>query len=513
MTEQLNPRDSTAAERTPAELEMDAPVDLRRVSSAIRRSGRLVLAIVLLVTGLVLAVSLLSPAHYRASARIADDPAVGEGVDIATADRQLATGRELVTAPAVLAGAARHLPGETVETLDGSVTAKVDPTASILDVVVTGRDPARVARVANAVAAAFIAESERVERLAAARAREGLADEVERLRKAGAPGTTLEPMRERLSDLAVSEVTSDSGLRLVERAVMPSVPYAPRPLRSALLACFAALLLAVLIAVARDRLRPPVPDARTLSWVVGLPLIAALPPARENGPLRSLRGILGHRRRASTAVDQTVIEEAALQAAVRGALPPRGQRVVLVHSIDEYDGAAQVAAGLARALAWSGHATVLVRFEAPDGRAQPTADFPTLGCTDIDEQLDELKRTDYRYVVVQSPRAARGTRLRQLAARPTAVVLVARLGVATTADGAAARRLVDALGLRGLGLVVICAPGEGPPIARADLTVPRRSPARPRGGSQNGPQNGAHAPAAAAAIGAEPGSGPDSGPA
>ena len=262
---------------------MDAPVDLRRVSTAIRRSGRLVLAIVLLVTGLVLAVSLLSPARYRASARIADDPAAGEGVDIATADRQLATGRELVTAPAVLAGAARSVPGETVETLRGSVTATVDPAASILDVVVTGQDPARVARVANAVAAAYIAESERVQRLVATRARQGLAEELERLRKAGAPATTLEPMRERLSDLRVSEVTTDSGLRLVERAATPSVPYAPRPLRSALLACFAAFLIAALIAVARDRLRPPVPDARTLSRVVGLPLIAALPPAVSTG--------------------------------------------------------------------------------------------------------------------------------------------------------------------------------------------------------------------------------------
>ncbi len=510
MTEQLDSRDSTAPERAPSERDMDAPVDLRRVSSAIRRSARLVLAIVVLVTGLVLAVSLLSPARYRASARIADDPAAGEGVDIATADRQLATGRELVTAPVVLAGAARRLPGETVATLAGSVTAKVDPAASILDVVVTGKDPTRVARAANAVATAFIAESERVERLAATRARAGLADEVERLRKAGAPATTLEPMRERLSDLAVSEVTTDSGLRLVERAAVPAVPYAPRPLRSAVLAAFAALLVAVLIAVARDRLRPPLPDARTLSQMVALPLIATLPPARDNEPARWLRRILGHRRRASTVVDQTVIEEAALQGAVRGALPPRGQRIVLVHGVDEYDGAAQVAAGLARSLAWSGHATVLVRFDVPDERSrrrpQPAADVPTLRCTDIDEQLEELKGTDYRYVVVQSPRVARAARLRQLAARPTAVVLAARLGVATTADAAAARRLVDALGLRGLGLVVICSPDEGAPIARTDLTVPRRPPARPRGGSQNG----AHA-ASAASIAAEPGSGPASG--
>ena len=210
MTEQLTPRDSTPPQRAAAEPEMDPPGDLRRVAAAIRRSSRLVLAIVLLVTGLVLAVSLLSPARYRASARIADEPSVGAGIDVASADRRLATGRELVTAPAVLASAARRLPGETVETLDGSVAAKVDPAASILDVVVTGQEPARVARVANAVAAAFIAESERVERLVATRARAGLAAEVERLRKAGAPATTLESSAERKLSCSASRRCSHS---------------------------------------------------------------------------------------------------------------------------------------------------------------------------------------------------------------------------------------------------------------------------------------------------------------
>jgi hypothetical protein len=259
-----------------------------------------------------------------------------------------------------------------------------------------------------------------------------------------------------------------------------------------------------LVAVARDRFRPPVPDAGVLSRVVGLPLIAALPAARGSGPTRLLRGRLRHRRRASRAVDQAVIEEAALQGAVRGALPPRGQRVVLVHAIDEGDGAAQVAAALARSLAWAGHGAVLVRFIGPDDRPRPATGVPTLYCTDIEQQLEELKATDYRYIVVQSPRVARSARLAPLATRPAAIVLVARLSVATTADAAAARRLVDALGLRGLGLVVIYSPQEGPTIAGAGLTAPRRPPARPRSASQNGAQ----VPATVAGA-AEPGSGSD----
>ena len=487
MSEQRTPHDGSPAG--------DPPIDLRRVSVAVRRSGRWVAAAVALVTLLVLAVSLLSPDRYRATARIASDPGPGQAVDPETADRGLATAAELVTAPAVLAEAALRLPGESAGTLAQSVSVTYDPAVSMLDIVATGEEPARSRYVANTVAETFVAERDRVEGRLAVRARERLAEEIERLRTLGAPAATLESMRERLSDLAVTAATAGSGLRIVQRAPTPAAPYAPRPFRSAVLAFLAALLVAVLAAIARDHLRPALPDAAALSRETGLPLLAALPATTAPGPWERVRRALGIERRRSRAFDQAVVEEAALQGAVRSALPARVQRVVLVYGIDESGGAAQAAAGLARSLAWGGHATVLVRFADPDGRRRAPAGVTTLSCTDLGEQLDELKGTEYRYVVVEAPRVARGARLRPLAARAAAIVLVARLGVATSADVVAARRLVDALGLRGLGLVVMCSPSELPGIVRSALTATVR-PARPRSASQNG----AHAPVAAGAA-------------
>jgi capsular polysaccharide biosynthesis protein len=489
MPEQRTPSDETLPEPA-APPDSDAPVDVRRVVGAVRRGGWVVAAVVVAVTGLVLAVSLMSPDRYRATARIAPVPAPGEAVDIETADRQLAASSELVTATPVLADAAGRLPGETVETLQADVSAGFDPAVGILDVVATGDDPGRTARVANTVAEQFLTERERVEERVATRATQRLSDELERLREDGAPAATLELMRERLSELAVSEVTAGSDLRLAQRAATPSAPYAPRPLMSAVLAFFSALVLGVLIAIAVDRLRPASVDAAALSRITGLPVIAALPSLRGARPEELLRRALRRPRRASRTVDQTVIEEAALQGAVRGALPPRGQRVVLVHAIDDYDGAAQVATGLARSLIWGGHATVLVRFKEPDGGGPP--DVPTVRCGDIADQLDELRATDYRYVIVQSPHAARGARLRPLAARTAAVVLVARLGQAGEADASAARRLIEALGLRGLGLVVICSPGEIPGVLRASHAAPP-----PAMRLRSASPNGAHAAVAA----------------
>ena len=487
MTEQR-----TAHDGPPPDPPDDPPVDLRRVAIAVRRSARGVAAVVGLVTVLVLVVSLLSPDRYRATARIANDPGPGLLVDIETADRQLATDAELVTAPQVLGEAARRLPGESAETLEPRVSASFDPAASMLDVVATAEDAARSRQIANTVAETFVAERDRSEGRLAARARERLADEIDRLRTLGAPATTLEAMRERLSELAVTAATAGSGLRVVQRAPTPDAPYAPRPLRSALLAFLSALLVAVLVAIARDQVRPARLDVAGLTSVTGLPLLAAL-PAASAGPWERLRSALGRRHRELQTIDQAVIEEAALQGAVRSALPARGQRIVLVHGIDDSGGAAQAAAGLARSLTWGGHATVLVRFADADSRRRAPYDVATVWCADIDEQLDELKGGEYRYVVVEAPRVARGARLRPLAARSASVVLVARLDVATSADAAAARRLVDALGLRGLGLVVICAPSELPEIVRTAMTAPLRPPARPRGESQNG----AHAPVAA----------------
>ena len=100
------------------------------------------MAIVVVVTGVALAVSLISPDRYRASARIAEDASSAEPFDVAAADRRLATSRELVTAPAVLVAAAGRVPGESPESLSAKVDAELDITASILDVAATDADPA-----------------------------------------------------------------------------------------------------------------------------------------------------------------------------------------------------------------------------------------------------------------------------------------------------------------------------------------------------------------------------------
>jgi capsular polysaccharide biosynthesis protein len=454
----------------------EPPLDLSGVAAALRRSRGLVALFVVLATGAVFAASLLATPRYRASARITDEPTSAAAVDIASVDRRLATSRELVTAPDVLATAAGKVGNETARTLSGKVSAAVDPEAGILEVQAVDTDPARAADIANAVAGTFLAERARMERAVLVRARRRLTNEAERLRRERAGRPALDALRERLSELAVSQAMVGSGLRLVQPATVPDSPYAPRPLRSAVLAFFAALLIGAIIALARDRLRPRTADASTLSRILGLPLLAALPEVRRS------RRRLGQRRKPDGGVDPYVVEEAALHASIRVALPPTNRpRVVLVHGIAAGAGAERVASGLARSLSWAGHAAVLVT--AGDPLAPPRVDgVPEIRSLDVEHELAKLKVSDCRYAIVAIPSGDQGSKLRVLAHHAAGVILVARLGATSEAEAAAARRLIDALDLRAIGLVVTCSPAEAAAIGSDGFATP----VRPRSGSRNG---------------------------
>jgi capsular polysaccharide biosynthesis protein len=488
MAEQPTSRNGTSVRASGTGSTLDAPVDLSRVSGAIRRDLRLVAGIVLVATGVVLLVSLLSPVQYRASARIADEPLAAGTADSADTDRRLATSRELATTPGVLAAAAQQLRGETAETLAGKVSATVDPATSILDIAATDANPDHAADVANAVARAFLSERGRQERQVLSQAQERLTQELADQRERGASAATIDALRSRLGDIAATGVMVGSGLRLVQEATPPPSPYAPQPVRSALVALLASLLVAVLVAIARDRLRHRGPDAEALSRAVDLPLIAALPAT----------DVRRSRRHDSGAVDGEVIEEAALQAAVRLALPPRGQRVVLVQGAGSDDGPARVAAALARSLSWGGHATVMVVLDAPE-RARPRVpspgpDVPVVRAVDVDERLQGLRQADFRYVIVATPRGATGPQLRELAAHAAGTILVARLGSTTIDDAVAARRLMRALGLHGLGLVVTCAAEDASAVTRTGFAAPVRPRSRTRA-AHNGASAGDAVPA------------------
>jgi len=443
-----------AAEGAPA----DPPIDLRRMREAVRRNGALVAGAVLAVMGVVFIASLRAPDRFSATARIAGDGAALGAADASTVATGLATNRELVSAPAVLQAAARGLPGESATTLAGTVSASVEPDASILDVTATAGEPRRAARIANAVAVSFLASRESDRRAAASSARATLTKQLRRVRGTTAPGTLATALRERISDLALQEATAGSDLRLAEAATPPTRPTAPRPLRSALLAGLAALLLAVTAAVIRDRSRRRGADAAELAARAGIPLVAVLPRRR--------------RRRGRKSDERLVVEQAALQGAVRAALPAKSQRVLVVCDIAGGEGAGWVAEGLARSLTWARQDAAVVR----------AADAP-----DLDAELKRERQEGRRYVIVVGPPVTGSALLPLLACHAAAAILVGRLDRTSAGEVATATQLLSALDMHPLGLVLTASPADAAAMRERGFEAAAPPPRRVRrDASRNG---------------------------
>lgn len=327
------------------EVAPEQPIDVGRYINALKRSKLLIVAIVLAVTVIVLALSLALPKTYSASSTILFDesPSVTAPTD---AERQLATIQKLLVTRDVLARSAKGLPGETLTSLSGKVHAAVDPTANIVSITASASTPDRAARTANVVAASFLARERAVE-LARIKAEEArLTAALLGLKGTPGAGPQIALTRERLSELSVSEATAGSELQLADAAQPPTKADSPRPLRNAGFALVAALFVAMLVALGRERIAPRIGEARELERLSGYPILTEIPKARRfRDPEASLRE--------RDAYD-------ALAAVVAAQLPPRRQHVLMVTSPQSDEAKAHVTAGLSRALAQAGETALVI---------------------------------------------------------------------------------------------------------------------------------------------------------
>jgi Mrp family chromosome partitioning ATPase len=362
----------------------DEPVDSVRHVAAVKRAWPLIAVFVFCMSAIVLALSLALPETYKANARIVmdDRASARDVVDAETVKRRLATARALATTRRVRRVAAGRLEGESADTLGDKVTAAVDPEANLIDITARDGDPEGAAAIANAMARAFLGERQAAERRRIERTRTNLRRELERVRAAGgqAEATAIE---QRLTELSVSEAALDSELQLAQAAGVPARADSPRPAQNTVFAAFAAALLGLLTALALDRVAPRLGGPRELARVVRAPVLATLPH--------------GRRPRRERAQDAANVYQA-LDAYVSQALDslslrlPAERRVLVVADAAGDDGAAVVAARLARAHARSGSATLAVSTNLRRPRLHEVLDIPrSPGLTDLVGELGEVR--------------------------------------------------------------------------------------------------------------------------
>jgi Mrp family chromosome partitioning ATPase len=345
MIEQHKP-DAPVSQLHALELPPEQPIDVGRYANALRRSKLLIAAIVVVVTGLVLLMSLALPKSYSAKATILFD----EGQTLATttdAERQLATIQKLLVTRDVLARSARRLPGESVGSLANHVQASVDPTANIVTITAAAKTPERAARTANVVAGAFLARERAAELARIQSAEKRLKATIVGLK--GTPGgaAQIALIRERLSELSVSEATAGSELQLADPAHPPATADSPRPLRNAGFAFVAALFVAMLVALGRERIAPRIGEPRELERLTGYPILSEIPQSGRlfRDPQAALREREAHE---------------ALAAVVAAHLPPQRQHMLMLTSPAADDAKARVTAGLSRALAQAGETALVI---------------------------------------------------------------------------------------------------------------------------------------------------------
>jgi capsular exopolysaccharide synthesis family protein len=477
----------------------EQPIETGRYLDALRRSKLLIAAIILLLTSTVFLVSTALPKTYRATAKIvvgdAADPL--QTGDEASLERRLATITALLETRETMRRARRRVPGATVAALGDKVSSSVDPAANIINVVATDASARRAARIANAVAVTFVADQRAAERRRLNRARATLQAALDELEgKRGVQvATERASIRERLTDLNVA-ATNRADLELAEAARPPTAPYAPRPLRNSLFAFFAAGFIAALVVLARAQLKPRVTNTRELSRLLELPVLTEVPHVRRG---------LGHRPQTVSSVEYEAYQT--LQASIRRKLPPTSQRIVLVTSALHGEGKTEVTAALGLVLSQAGLRTWLVSadmrwpklhelfdveqtpglaevlagrrnggseriFELSAARSgsgllhvlasgrTPRDPAQLLSSDALDSFFDEVRQSEYDYVLLDGPPLLGLVDSQVLAQRVDGVLIVSRPDRQTPQTALAMRELLDRLEVDALGLAIVGARGS-----------------------------------------------------
>jgi len=496
--------DFTGERRSSSSAFGEEPIETRRYLDALRRSKFLIAGIVIVATAAAVAISLALPKTYQATASIVVDNAAST-LGNASGDaisRELATTQSLITTNAVLTEAAGSVPGETRSDLESKVTVSTDPNANIIDITVSDRDPEHAATLATAVAESFLEQQRDIARQRITNAQTALNQEITRL-SAQSPddpdvAAQLRALQARLAELSVASASAGSDLQLVQRPEAPSQPSSPRPLRNAVITFFAALFVAVLIALGREQLRPRVANQRELGQLLGVPVLSGIPYIS--------RRVSARKARAEYETYQS------LSAATRLALPPdrTPPHLVLVTSAVHGEGKTTVTRRLGRLLAQAGHPTLVVSADLRSPKLDQAFDVSGMpgvrdllatvpvnggvplsyvedaivssgsnrspvdagvdilpaGARDADitgllttqglqSLFESLRELDYTYVIVDSPPIL-GVADAQLLARFTDdVLLVSRLDRVSTSTVIDLREMLDRIGVDPIGVVVI----------------------------------------------------------
>jgi Mrp family chromosome partitioning ATPase len=453
----------------------DSAVESRRYRQSLRRSWLLMLAIVLPLTGVVVAVSLVLPPTYRATATIVlSDEGVSTSGDAELVARELETLERIVKTRPVLAAAGRTL-GTSADALSDKVSASASTQANLLRLSAEDDEAEGAAQIANTVAQTFLTHRVATTQRSLAATRQKLLARIDRLEGGGRPGEVA-GLRDTLRSLAVQEASLGGSLVLAERARVPDEAASPRILQSTLFALFGFSFIAVLVALAREQVAPRAEDATELAELVGAPLLVEMPVPKtgarsarrptDSGAFESIRDAIATLLPSTSSLQTVLVSSlhrdsatAEIGTTVARAFANEGERVVLLSSVvasseprtppaTEIVRRLEAGEDIEDLLARAEIAPGLIAFSLDSDVALATrADLAALGAA--------LAERGVRRLLVVGPPLLVSRNGLLLASLVDGVVLVCRPERTTRAGASRIRRLLRASGANVLGIVSV----------------------------------------------------------
>ncbi len=260
--------------------------------------------------------------------------------------REAATNLRLASLKVVAERASRKLSGLTVDEIESKVKVQGAGQSDLVEVAATDQSPVLAAKIANRWATEYIAFRQAADRSKIREAQGLVASELAQLGPEGrqtARGRSLQDRGEQLQILASLQT---GNAELAQAASPPTSASSPRPVRAAILGLVGGIFLAVIAALAAERLDRRIRDENELGELAERPVLAAIPRSRGTG-----RDNL-----------DPVQSEAfrMLRANLRYFNVKQQIRTVVVTSAERGDGKSTVALNLARAAAQTGTRTILV---------------------------------------------------------------------------------------------------------------------------------------------------------
>ncbi len=333
-------------------------------TGALRRRWLVVLACVLVTTGVALLISLQAEKEYSAKAEVLfsethyDQVLFGSSAPPAPdANRQAATNLKLVDLEAVSERVGRKLGVSSGEVREAIAVAPQGE-SDLISVTATWSEAQFAAELANTYVRQYISLSRDAEQTQLNEAQRVVETQVDAMSASEQEGPDGELLRSRANQLSVLAALQNGGAELASAAVAPSEPSSPNHKRDVILGLVLGLLFGIGLALLIDRLDRRLRSTDEIGEALRVPVLISVP--------------LPRRATADGGLDPASADVfRALYANLRFLQRDRALRSVMFASLDQSDGRSAAAWQLAAAAADGGARVLLINADLRAPSADP----------------------------------------------------------------------------------------------------------------------------------------------